>query len=35
MGCAALDWVCDRLSPAQLTALRHFIARQLVITNRN
>jgi hypothetical protein len=28
------DWVCDRLSPTQLTALRRFTAQQLAITNR-
>lgn len=27
------DWVCDRLSPRQLTDLRRFTARQLTITN--
>lgn len=28
------DWVCDRLSAGQLTALRTFTDRQLAITNR-
>jgi hypothetical protein len=28
------DWVCDRLAPAPLDALRRFTARQLVLTNR-
>jgi Family of unknown function (DUF6390) len=28
------DWVCDRLSPDQLDALRHFTHRQLDVTNR-
>ncbi|MGI8416358.1 MAG: DUF6390 family protein [Nakamurella sp.] len=28
------DWVCDRLTPTQLAALRRFTARQLAITNR-
>lgn len=27
------DWVCDRVSPRQLSALRHFTLRQLDITN--
>jgi hypothetical protein len=27
------DWVCDRLSPQQLTNLRHYSLRQLEITN--
>ncbi|MGH3321213.1 MAG: DUF6390 family protein [Streptosporangiaceae bacterium] len=28
------DWVCDRLTPAQLANLRHYTQRQLEITNR-
>jgi Family of unknown function (DUF6390) len=28
------DWVCDRLTPRQLTNLRRYTARQLDITNR-
>jgi len=27
------DWVCDRLTPRQLGALRHYTARQLAIVN--
>jgi hypothetical protein len=27
------DWVCDRLTPRQLGALRHYTARQLTIVN--
>jgi Family of unknown function (DUF6390) len=29
------NWVCDRLDPDQLSALRKFTAHQLAITNRN
>lgn len=29
------DWVCDRLTPIQLSALRRYTARQLAITNRS
>lgn len=27
------DWMCDRLTPRQLAALRHYTARQLDVTN--